>query len=137
MKHTMRDFTIGLTAIAGLLGVAALLVLFGDLHLRPIGRYDISLQLNDASGITGASRVTLNGVEVGFLRELRPAPDPRQGVLLDLTINQGVQIPRDVDVLLERGLVGEATLALRVRPLEPGQIDVAGTFAFTGLAAET
>lgn len=123
MKHTLRDFIIGLTAIAGLVGVGALLVLFGDIQLRSVGRYDITLKLNDASGITSASRVTLNGVEVGFLRSLHPAPDPREGVLLNLTINQGVQVPRDVDVLLERGLVGEATLALRASPLEPGQTD--------------
>lgn len=135
MKHTLRDFIIGLTAIAGLLGVGALLVLFGDLNFRPVGRYNITLQLNDASGITGASRVTLNGVEVGFLQELRPAPDPRDGVLLDLTINQGVQIPRDVSVLLERGLVGEATLALRTRPLEPDQVDPGFVQAGETLAA--
>ena len=123
MKSRIRDFLIGVTAIAGLVGVAALLILFGEIRAAAMGHYRVHLHIDDASGISGASRVTLNGVRVGYLGRLRTADDPRRGVVLDLVLNNGVRIPRDVSVLLERGLVGEATLALRTQPLDPGVPD--------------
>ncbi len=121
MNTTTRDFLIGLTAMLGLAGIATLMVLFGEWGFGARDRYNLYLVLDDATGVTGASRITLNGVRVGILDDMENMGDPREGVRLALKIDPEVRIPRDVQIVLERGLVGEATLAMRTGPLEPGQ----------------
>ncbi|MGP1347825.1 MAG: MlaD family protein [Phycisphaerales bacterium] len=119
MKHAARDFLIGLTALLGLVGIIATLILFGEIALsRPAG-YPITLRLNQADGLTPGGPVTMNGVTVGQLTELRTAADPRDGVELTLRINQGIRIPRDISVTIARDLVGDARLSLTARRTAP------------------
>ncbi len=47
----------------------------------------------------------------------------RIGVVVTILIDKAARIPRDVEVALDRGLVGEATLAFRTRPLAAGAVD--------------
>jgi len=121
MRSAMRDFLIGLTALLGLGGVAAMMILFGEFGIGTGDRYTLYLVLDDAAGVTEASRVTLNGVKVGALEEMNTLADPRDGVRLTLRIEPDVLIPRDVHVVLEQGLVGETTLAMRTKPTPEGQ----------------
>lgn len=123
MSKAFAEFLVGLTVMVGLAGVAVLLLMFGEFAGARQPVYTVMLELNDASGLSRSSGVTLNGVQVGAIRGIRSAPDPRGGVVIDLHIFKGTRIPRDVSVSLERGLVGEATLAMRTRSLAPGEPD--------------
>lgn len=116
MQRNFRDMLVGLTVIVGLAGVAALLVLFGELSLGKPPSYRIALQLNQVSGLTTASRVSLNGVVVGSISSIVVSPNPRDGAIVTLQIQEPVRIPRDAEIVLERGLVGEATLLFRTIP---------------------
>lgn len=123
MNKMISEFLVGLTVLLGLAGVSVLLLLFGEITGSRVERYPVYLQIADASGLTTASRVTLNGVPIGIIRAIRADADPRLGVIIELGLDARTRIPRDVSVSLERGLVGEATLAMRTSPLRSGAAD--------------
>lgn len=123
MNKSLGEFLVGLTVLLGLVGVAVLLLMFGELAGAGARTYPVFLRIPDATGLTTASRLTLNGVPIGTLRALNSDSDPRSGVIIELAVEQRKHIPRDVTVFLERGLVGEATLALRTAPLDAGSQD--------------
>lgn len=123
MKKTAAELLVGTTVIIGLVGIAVLLLLFGEFAGAGAKSYLVYMELNDASGLTPSSHVTLNGVPAGSIHEITSAPDPRDGVRLAIHVIEGVRIPRDVKVSLDRGLVGEATLSMRAQPLAAGAPD--------------
>lgn len=123
MSKALGEFFVGLTVLLGLVGVAVLLMMFGELAGTGTRHYTVYLRIADASGLSTASRLTLNGVQIGSIQSLRAESDPRSGVVIELFVNKGTTIPRDAAVALERGLVGEATLAMRAQPLIAGAAD--------------
>lgn len=112
MKHPIRDFIIGVTAIAGMVGLFALLWLVGELSLFRTPTYPLMLHMDNTGGVLPAAGITLNGVRIGNVRSVRTDEDPRLGVVLTLAIEQNVRVPRDVKVSIVRELVGAATLSL-------------------------
>ena len=115
-----RDFIVGLTALIGLAGLAAMLLMFGELSWLGRDRYDLTLVMPDAKGVGGNAMITLNGVDVGRVTKMRTFEDPRQGVWMTLSINHRVRVPRDVTVGVEEALLGSATLALKTEHLGDG-----------------
>lgn len=122
MKPT-RDLLIGLVGIIGLIGLAAMLLLFGELRFEEPQRYEVVMALDNAAGLTPGSPVSMNGVEIGRVDSSTTAIDPREGVLLELSILDSVKIPRDVRVSIVTSFVGDTRLSLRTAPSEPGQPD--------------
>lgn len=112
MSHPGRDFLIGLTVAIGLVGVAVLLMMFGEIATGRPEQYPLTLALTDATGLQKASRVTLNGVDIGEVKSIRAQDDPRDGVRVALRINEGARVPRDSVVIIQRDLVGASSLAL-------------------------
>lgn len=112
MKHPIRDSLIGLTALLGLCGVIATLVLFGEIVFGKPAGYPMTLRINQAEGLIPGGPITMNGVRVGRITTIGIADDPRDGVELELLIYEGVQVPRDVSVTIARDLVGDARLSL-------------------------
>lgn len=141
MKLDMRDLAIGATVLIGLSCVGVLLLLFGEISTTRRPSYQLFLALDDAGGLTTTSRVTLNGVPVGSIRELSVSPDPRDGVTVALRIDESVRVPRDASVFISRGLVGDTSLALEARrspapagqptPPDPGFLDPGETLSAT------
>ncbi|MCA9293059.1 MAG: MCE family protein [Phycisphaerales bacterium] len=135
MSHT-RNIVVGLTGILGLVGLAAMLMIFGELRFSRPDRYDIKLILNNAAGVSPGSAVTLNGIKVGEVTHTSTGQNPRAGVEVDLAINRHVKIPRDVQVRISADLIGETRLALETRPLpegaeDPGMLDAGDTLTRT------
>ncbi|MCA9311392.1 MAG: MCE family protein [Phycisphaerales bacterium] len=112
----MRDFMIGLTAIIGLLGLAAMLLVFGEFRAFREASYPITFQLDTAANLSTSSPVTLNGVRIGRIADIATAPDPRDGVVIGARILEVHRIPSDVQVSISRDLIGDAALALHVSP---------------------
>lgn len=132
MSHPRRDLLVGLTVALGLVGVAVLLMMFGEIATGRPDRYPLTLAIADATGLARSSRVTLNGVDIGEVRIIRSQTDPRDGVEIDMLIDEGTRIPRDSTVVIQRDLVGDASLALsatRAAPgAEPGYLSPGETF---------
>lgn len=113
------DFLVGLTVFLGVAGLAAILILFGEISLDSDPTYPVTLQLDEATGLEQGARVTLNGVPIGAVDSLDTADDPRQGVLVALRIDEDQQIPRAIDINITSDLVGNTTLGLKTLP--PGE----------------
>lgn len=112
MKHPVRDFVIGVTAIIGLVGLCVLLWLMGELSWFRTPSYSIMLRMDNAGGMLPSAPITLNGVRVGNVKSIKTSEDPRQGVVFDLAIEKTVKVPKDVTVAILRDLVGQSTLSL-------------------------
>jgi phospholipid/cholesterol/gamma-HCH transport system substrate-binding protein len=132
MKPYTRDALTGLTAIAGVLGLSAMLMLFGELRGLTSRYYDMHLRLDSARGLLDGSPVTLNGVRVGKIGQVRNAQDPSRGVEIDVQIEDGVRIPEAFEVHIDKGLIGDATLELT--PLADDAL--AGKFITPGQTVE-
>lgn len=110
-----RNLVVGLTAILGLLGLATTLLLVGEFKLTTDNRYPITLQLDNAQGITPSTPVTLNGVVVGKVETTNVNADPTQGVTINLSINQGTNIPRKgLKITTSLSLVGSSALNIEI-----------------------
>ncbi|MEC9373175.1 MAG: MlaD family protein [Planctomycetota bacterium] len=117
MKPAIRDTIVGLTAVIGLAGLVVLLMLFGELAAFQKKTYSVTLRMNTAEGLVAGSSVTLNGVPVGEIDTLIATTYPSPGVVATLDIEEGVLIPRDSNVVILIGLLGEGTLALTGPPI--------------------
>ncbi len=114
MSALKRDFFTGLTALVGLVGLVVTLWLIGDLKDVVQETYTFTLKLNSASTLGETSRVALNGVKVGGVLKSRNQDNPAEGVVLTLKIKQGVRIPDNFTVYVDRGFVGESVLQLDI-----------------------
>lgn len=119
MRERTRDFLVGVTAILGVAGLGLTLFLFGELQGKDVYRLD--LRLDTASGLYKSSPVTLNGVRIGTVKAIAPAKNPIEGVDLSVEVQNGIDVPRSVEVSIERNFVGDSSLALIPRAPAPGQ----------------
>jgi len=133
MRPIIRDFLTGITTIAGLAGLTATLMLFGE--LADVGETfkKVTLRVDNAGGIGTSSPVLLHGVKIGDVKASTVA-EPR-GAELVLRIRAGVKLPKKAMVSLEQGLVGpsgiEFTIPLTLTPEELADI-VPDGFVFDG-----
>lgn len=116
MKPITRDTLTGLTAIASVVALIAMLVVFGELSKLGKTYYRFTINLPSARGLTGTTPVTLNGVRVGELTGLTNAPNPADGVVLTVEVEDTITIPSDFSVWIERGLISGASIELVVPP---------------------
>jgi phospholipid/cholesterol/gamma-HCH transport system substrate-binding protein len=129
LKHPVRDFIIGVTAIIGVVGLCVLLWLMGELSWFRTPSYTVLLRMDNAGGVLPAAPITLNGVRIGNIKSIKTWEDPRQGVVLALSFEQTVRVPKDISVAILRDLVGQSTLSLTaVPPKEGAAVDDATTF---------
>ena len=95
MTETGRHIAVGLTTLAGLVGLAVMSVLFGGVPdlLQP--GYIVTLRLPEASGLTRDSRVHLSGIDIGKVMEVKLAQPPDTGVVATLKIQEQYRVPAD------------------------------------------
>lgn len=123
-----RDLLTGVVSLAGLVGLGATLWLIGDLKGGFQRHFTFDLKIPAAGGITTSSPVTFNGVRVGKVEQSRLDPATSGGVLVTLSVQEGVEIPRDFTVYIDRSFVGQTTIQLEApeRPRGAGAITAVG-----------
>lgn len=108
------------------LAAAALLVYAGTQLLAQAvldPSYPLHAELPRAGGLVAEKEVTYNGDGVGQVADLELDGET---VMVEMAIDEGVRIPRDVDVVVQRSsAIGEQ--ALDIRPREP----LSGATAFS------
>jgi phospholipid/cholesterol/gamma-HCH transport system substrate-binding protein len=78
-------------------------------RLLGIGQYRLSVELPESGGLYQNAVVTLRGVEVGKVTGMRLS---QNGVLADLTVDDGVQIPADSQIAVRNtSAIGEQYLS--------------------------
>jgi phospholipid/cholesterol/gamma-HCH transport system substrate-binding protein len=112
MKTYTRDALTGLTAIAGLLGLATTLMLFGELRGLSEEFFTFHLRLDSARGLLSGGPVTISGVRSGEVAKVENAADPTKGVELEIRMKEGAKVPKAFEVHIDQSLVGDATLEL-------------------------
>ncbi len=113
-KGLIRDFLVGLTALLGVGGLVITLMLVGELGRLKGGQYTFVVMMTNSAGITDTSPVTLNGVRVGQVRELRVRPLPATGAEIEIRVREGVTIPRAARVSINSSFVGDGSLEFSV-----------------------
>jgi phospholipid/cholesterol/gamma-HCH transport system substrate-binding protein len=120
MRERMRNALVGLCAIGAIGGGSALLFFFGELEPAFASRWPLEVAFNEAGGLRKGSLVTLNGVPVGSVEQVRFWGDRDQPVLVTAAIDDDVKIPEPSVASVQASLLGsgarlELTAALPLR----------------------
>jgi phospholipid/cholesterol/gamma-HCH transport system substrate-binding protein len=116
MSEMKRNLAVGVTTLAGLAGLLALMMLFGQLPGFGVGGYTVPVELDNAGGLHEGSEVQLNGIPVGQVQSVRFREDQR-AVVVEALVREDVRIPTGVQAQASQPLIGgSATLRLRVPP---------------------
>ncbi|MDX2132540.1 MAG: MlaD family protein [Planctomycetota bacterium] len=112
-KHPLlRDFLTGVFALGAVAGLAAVLILFGEMSDLGTRYYRFTVVLPSAGGLGPTSPVTVNGVRVGQVLETDVVPE---GAALLIKVREDVKIPTTSPVTVEKGLIGDSALEFTVR----------------------
>lgn len=120
MTDRKRNFIVGLTALAGIVGFAYLVFIFGEVPAWVADTYRVTVKLDHAGGISAGSRVRLNGVDVGYVEDVRLQDDPTEGVVAYAQIESRYDIPSTATARTSAGLLGGAAQLAIVARGEPG-----------------
>jgi phospholipid/cholesterol/gamma-HCH transport system substrate-binding protein len=116
-KSSMRDFTVGLFVLAGLLAVAYLSANLGGLSYKGDRGFELIAIFDDIGGLSERSPVKISGVKVGQVRSIHLDEDLRAQVSLDL--DPLLELPIDSSAAIRTaGLLGDQFVSL-----EPGAED--------------
>jgi len=115
MTEAARNSIVGLTAITGVGILVALIFAFGDGPTWLANTYTVFVEIENANGLADGSRVRLNGVDIGFVDQIRLKEDPGEGVRLRCQIERAYDVPADAKPVAASGLLGGiATLHINV-----------------------
>jgi phospholipid/cholesterol/gamma-HCH transport system substrate-binding protein len=120
-RTAWRDFLTGLTALAGLAGLFAMLIIFGELKPLAERNYTFTIAMTNAGGLDDSSPVRLDGVKVGQVTRSSVAARPTPGAVVTVRVRKGVDIPRSAVVSIDRGLLGGSSLDFSTKTLAPEQ----------------
>lgn len=119
MKAKASNLLVGLTTLAGLAGLAFLLMMFGYVTVWSEKGFRIAVVLNSASGLNNGSRVRFAGIDVGRVMEIS-LHSPKEGetgvkVIALIEEKYAEQIPYNVGASVESPLIGGSpAIGLRV-----------------------
>jgi phospholipid/cholesterol/gamma-HCH transport system substrate-binding protein len=117
MREGLRNFMVGITAIGALIGLAALLMSFGELDPLLNPRYKLTIIADNAAGLRPGGAVEYNGVPVGVVDTVFMIQDPQNPVRIVCLIDQQMRLPAEVKPFATAPLIGgSATLQLQAPP---------------------
>ncbi len=106
MNDTTRNLTVGVTTLAGVVGLGVLLFLFGYIPAFLRSGYPLTIDMTDAVAIGEGSSVQLYGIRIGEVRSIEFKDPPGSGVLVRARITRDVQIPAPVHAEIDTDLLG-------------------------------
>lgn len=113
MREGVRNFMVGITSIGALIGLAALLMSFGELDPLLNPRYKITIKTDNAAGLRPGGAIEYNGVPVGVVDSVYMEQDPQYPVRIICLVDEAIRIPAQVVPLATAPLIGgSATLQL-------------------------
>ncbi len=97
---SMRNFIVGITGLLGLVGLCAMLLLFGYLPAFLEPGYRVDVEMPTSGGLTSGSRVRMNDIDIGRVEsvEMTDPARPHRGVMVELRIRRGYRIPQDAEI---------------------------------------
>ena len=114
MKEFQRNLVIGVFVLAAIAALGVMIILFGEYPRFWITGYQVTIYFSTAGPISPDDPVTINGVQVGEVKEILHMPDIRKGVKLVCRINEHIDIPIDTEPLLKEQSLGWGKPTIRI-----------------------
>lgn len=138
MNERTRNLIVGITTVAGLVGLIYLLTIVGGLSQAFEGGYQLTIELPTAAGLHVDSRVQYNGIDIGRIESVRFQDAPKTGVVVTAMITEmNVELPDDVSARIVSPILGGSASAHLIREPGPvsGYLPADGSAVVTGEAA--
>lgn len=103
------QFRVGLLVMIAMAIGGWLVYEFGDLKQFTQKRYVLAIHFESASGLYQTAPVTFAGLTVGTVGKIQ-LDDKRGGVLVSVTVREGVAIPSDSRAVIVRSILGETAV---------------------------
>lgn len=123
MNERFRNIIVGLTTLAGGVGLISLLLLFGYVPEFAENGYPVKIRMDNAGGVLPGNRVLYQGLDVGLIKSVQQVPGLSNGVELIALINEKQLLPVGATVRVSRPALGGSPSIEFVGPEE--QTDVA------------
>ncbi len=124
MSESKRNILVGLMSIAGLGCLGVILLLFGYTPQWLENGYVVSVELNQAAGLTPGSRIKLSGIDIGRVWSIRLQNPPNRGVLVEALIDDDIALPEAARIGVEAPILGGSpSLAFHIGVLDDEQLN--------------
>lgn len=108
-----KQFAIGLSVI-----IALLILVFGINYLKGINMLKASnyytASYTNVAGLTQSAPVMLNGFKVGIVREIRYEYDNPGHVLVELSLDKELRLPKGTKAVIATDMLGTASVQLQM-----------------------
>lgn len=130
---------VGLVSIGALIGLAFLLMSFGELDPLFNPRYAVTIRTDHAAGLRSGGAIEFNGVPVGVIDSVYTQPDPQFPVRIIALLEPAVDIPGNVVMTALQPLIGGSSRLQFQLPTAPSgaPLDPAPPLSKDGSAALT
>ncbi len=145
MASQKRNLAVGITGLLGLVGLAAMLLLFGYIPGFFEPGYRVDVIMPTSGGLTAGSRVRMADMDIGRVERvamLDPA-NPQRGVRVELAIRSDFRIPEEAEISVKATapIGGTPVLIMDVRHLRDVPVEAIayvpddGTATLEGIGA--
>ncbi len=100
MRETTQNFLVGLTSIIAIIGIAFLLMQFGELDQFVKQRYVLTIHTDHAAGLRQGSSAEYNGVPIGFVNKIALSSNPQYPVQIEVLAFDRKELIKDISTIL-------------------------------------
>ena len=114
-----KHVVVGLFVLVGLILLGLMIVWFEGMAWLVRGGYIVSVRLDTAIGVREGKRVSMDGIEIGEVRQIVSARPAAEGVWVRMYIDKTAHIPTSYGLVAQRGLTGDVMLDFEPSPKAP------------------
>jgi phospholipid/cholesterol/gamma-HCH transport system substrate-binding protein len=119
MDERIAQFRVGVMALATVLVLGILLLLFGNVRSIVGGSYTIYIKFRSAPGVSPDTPIRKSGIRIGRVKKVQFAPD--NDVLITAAVDKGIELFTDEVVQIKAGFLGNADLEFVPGSRQPPQ----------------
>ncbi len=119
MNKRKIEFYVGLFAVIGLLCIAYLFIVLGEVNLIQDKRYPVYAYFSSVSGLKPGASVEMVGVEIGAVSNIT-IDDKRLVAKVEISIDKSIQLSEDIIASIKTsGIIGQKYIGI-----SPGGSDI-------------
>lgn len=110
MRESTQNFLVGLTSIIAIIGLAFMLMQFGELDYLVNHRYVLTIHTHHAAGLRQGSSAEFNGVPIGFVNKVNLTTDSQYPVQIEVLIDDNHRIPKSAIPYSQTSIFGGSAI---------------------------